>query len=61
MTCIKSEMYQAGWNDFMYTDGDCNFPADNDYLEGWQNAEEAVFEIRMETELELKSESYFDY
>jgi hypothetical protein len=60
MKTVETEMYKAGWDDFMNVNGDCNFPNDSEYLEGWQDAEEALFEIKMEAELEMSVESYFD-
>ena len=53
----QSEMYKMGWNDYV-NDAGCNFPDDMDYLEGWQECQDAMFEIEMEAELELKVELY---
>lgn len=53
----RSEMYQAGWNDFV-AGNDCMFGNDMDYLEGWQDADEMSFELEMESQMELKAELY---
>lgn len=57
MFANKSEVYQAGWDDYM-TDNECNLPNDLDYMEGWEDAKEALFECEMEAQLELQAELY---
>ena len=47
-----------GWNDYMDVNGECHFPTDLEYMEGWDDAKEALFEIEMEAQLELKAELY---
>jgi len=50
----KSEMYQAGWADFMDVNGECHFPDDLDYMEGWLDAQEAVEAIEWDNAIEAK-------
>lgn len=55
----KSEMYQAGYSD--YNNGECHFPEDQQYMDGWQNAQwdsESEYEHAMEAIFELKAELY---
>lgn len=57
MSANKTEMYQNGYSDYL-EDNDCHFPDDNDYMEGWEDAREDVFELEMEANLVLQQELY---
>jgi hypothetical protein len=57
MFANKSEVYQAGWTDYVNDNG-CNLPDDLDYMEGWEDSKEALFECEMEEQLELQQELY---
>ena len=51
----RSEMYQAGWNDFV-AGNDCMFGNNLEYMEGWTDCEEMAWEL----EVEAQAERYAD-